>query len=106
MERIALDVEAGGVCARALEPYAGEPRRALTPLRFMAALHRRALMGSLPDLASCYPSCGGIADADHACGGVADTDQACGGVADTDRAWLALPPALAAGAVEPPRTLQ
>ncbi len=72
----------------------------------MAALHRRALMGSLPDLASCYPSCGGIADADHACGGVADTDQACGGVADTDQAWTAIQAALAAGPIELPRTVQ
>jgi len=96
MERIAGDVEAGGVCARALEPYAGEPRRALTLLRFMAALHRRALTGSLPDLARCYPSCGGVAD----------TDQASGGAADTDQAWTAIQAALSNGPIELPRTVQ
>jgi len=66
LERIAADVEAEGSMWSALEPYIGEPRRSLLPLRFMAALHRRALAGQLPNLAKCYPSCGGVADAEQA----------------------------------------
>lgn len=52
----------------------------------MAALHRWALTGSLPDLARCYPSCGGVADA--------------------DQAWTAIQAALAARPIELPRAVQ
>jgi hypothetical protein len=39
-----------------------EPRRSLLHLRFLSALHRQALAGQHPELARCYPSCGGTAD--------------------------------------------
>lgn len=66
LERIAQDLEVGGRMWVALEPYLAEPRRSLLHLRFLAALHRQALAGEHPELARCYPSCGGIADPEQA----------------------------------------
>ena len=63
--RLAEDVEADGVCWRFLEPLVGDSARTLT-LRFLAMLHRRALEGAWPELARCYPTCGGDADTEAA----------------------------------------
>ena len=63
---LAEDVESGGACWQYLREYAVEPRRSLVPLRFTAMLHRMALAGEWPQLARCFPSCGGVADADGA----------------------------------------
>lgn len=53
------DVEAGGPCWEAMEPYASEPGEAAVALRFLAAVHRLVLDGSAPGLAAFYPSAGG-----------------------------------------------
>jgi hypothetical protein len=66
LERIAQDLEASGKLWIALEPYLAEPRRSLLHLRFLSALHRQALAGQHPELARCYPSCGGTADPEQA----------------------------------------
>src|SRR5881394_1370173 len=66
LERIAEDLETGGKLWIALEPYLAEPRRSLLHLRFLSALHRQALAGEFPELARCYPSCGGTADPEQA----------------------------------------
>jgi hypothetical protein len=65
LQRLAEDVEAGGVSWRVLESQSDLPKRSL-PLRFLGAIHRLVLEGALPELAQYYPSAGGIADADAA----------------------------------------
>lgn len=64
--KIAGDVAASGTYWQFLEAFAGEHRRSLLPLRFLAMFHRQALEGKFPELALAYPSCGGAADPDRA----------------------------------------
>jgi hypothetical protein len=64
--KLAEDIDAAGIAWRVLEPISGAPRNSLLPLRFLAALHRMAIEGALPELALTYPSCGGSGDPDAA----------------------------------------
>jgi len=61
LERIAQDVEQGGLCWSVLEPHAADPRQTVLPLRFMGGIHRSVLEGRAPGLARYYPSVGGTA---------------------------------------------
>jgi hypothetical protein len=63
---IARDVESQGICWKVLETHAADPARMKLPLRFLGAIHRLVLEGSLPQLAPGYPSAGGTADPDAA----------------------------------------
>ncbi len=57
--RIADDVEADGLCAQVLRDHAELRFGLALPLRFVGALHRRALDGRAPTLATFLPSCVG-----------------------------------------------
>ena len=60
--KAASDVEVEGPVWAVLEPYADEPGSAAVALRFMAAVHRLVLDGTLHELARHYPSTGGEGD--------------------------------------------
>jgi hypothetical protein len=64
LEKAAHDLDVGGPVSRVLAGYADEPGTAAVALRFMAAVHRLVLDGTLPELARRYPSTGGEGDAD------------------------------------------
>jgi hypothetical protein len=64
--RMADNVQSSGICWRLLEQRRADPRRSLLPLRFLAAIHRLVLADQLPELASFYPSVGGVPEADAA----------------------------------------
>ncbi len=55
----AQDVESGGPVWQTMTDHAHLRFGLASPLRFLAALHRSALRGDVPDLARHYPSCGG-----------------------------------------------
>jgi hypothetical protein len=59
LPRLAEDVQAGGVAARLLAPYADEPLATVPGLRLLGAVHRLVLEGRLPRLAAYYPTAGG-----------------------------------------------
>lgn len=59
LEAMAADVEAGGPCARLLEPWAANALADAVPLRLLGAVHRLVLAGRAPRLARFYPSAGG-----------------------------------------------
>lgn len=59
LDGVMHDVQAGGPCRAALEPYADEPRSAALVLRFLAAVHEIVLEGGAHELARHYPSVGG-----------------------------------------------
>ena len=61
---IAGNVEDSGICWRILESRAADPNRMKLPLRFLAAVHRLVLDGSIPALERLYPSTGGTGDVD------------------------------------------
>jgi hypothetical protein len=63
LEKAAHDLEVEGPVWEVLRGYEGEPGSSAVALRFMAAVHRLVLDDSLPELASCYPSTGGVGDA-------------------------------------------
>jgi hypothetical protein len=85
------DIERGGAVWECLEPYATEPFEKAYVLRLIGALHRMALSGEAPDLATHFPSTGGDGDA-HATYRVV-------------RATLADPPALITDMIRrPPQT--
>lgn len=65
-ERILSDLAAGGPVSRLLSDWEGDPLHAFLPLRVLGAVHDRALSGAAPDLAACYPTCGGVADPEAA----------------------------------------
>ncbi len=60
---IAADVRQGGPTVVLLEGYLDEPVSSALPLRLLGAAHALALTGQAPDLAACYPSAGGSANA-------------------------------------------
>lgn len=66
LARAAEDLERGGPVADLLSSFAGEPGRLALALRFMAAVHRLVLDGTLPELSGHYPSTGGDGDAEAA----------------------------------------
>lgn len=64
LDRIAADVEAGGVFAGVLAGHEDDPISSATPLRLLGGLHRLVLGGAAPVLAPYYPSTGGTWHAD------------------------------------------
>jgi hypothetical protein len=56
---LAGDYLSGGLTAELLEGVSDEPVHDAVPLRYLATAHRLALAGLAPELAACYPSCGG-----------------------------------------------
>jgi hypothetical protein len=64
LERVAADVEAGGVFAAILAGHENDSGRLALPLRLLGGLHRLALDGRAPALRSWYPSVGGRWDAE------------------------------------------
>lgn len=56
---LAGDYLSGGLTAELLEGVSEEPVHDAVPLRYLATAHRLALAGQAPELAACYPSCGG-----------------------------------------------
>jgi hypothetical protein len=66
LDRVAADVEAGGVFAAILSGHEGDPDRLALPLRLLGGLHRLALDGHAPALRRWYPSTGGHWDAEAA----------------------------------------
>ena len=63
LDRVAADVEAGGVFAAILSGHEDDPDRLALPLRLLGGLHRLALDGHAPALRRWYPSTGGHWDA-------------------------------------------
>ena len=61
LERLALDVLAGGPSCEVLSGHEGDPLSSALALRLMGAVHRLVLEGRAPALASYYPSAGGDA---------------------------------------------
>jgi hypothetical protein len=57
------DVAEGGLVAQILDDWQGDPVRGFLPLRLFGAVHGRVLAGEAPELAACYPTAGGHADA-------------------------------------------
>jgi hypothetical protein len=66
LDRVAADVEAGGVFAAILSGHDDDPGRLALPLRLLGGLHRLALDGRAPALRRWYPSTGGHWDAEAA----------------------------------------
>jgi len=66
LERLAEDVEAGGVTARVLAGHEDDPFDSILTLRLLGGVHRRVLAGREPALAAHYPSTGGDGDAEAA----------------------------------------
>jgi len=62
-ERVADDVESGGVFATILARQEDAPARQAVPLRLLGGLHRLVLDGRAPALRRWYPSAGGTWDA-------------------------------------------
>lgn len=58
-ERVALDVESGGLCWSVLESHAHLRFGLALPLRFLGGVHRLVHLGRAPELAAQYPSAGG-----------------------------------------------
>ena len=63
LERAAHDLEVEGPVWVVLAGFENEPGTAAVSLRFMGAVHRLVLDGTLPELARHYPSTGGEGDA-------------------------------------------
>ena len=66
LEKSASDIEVEGPAWEVLSDFEDEPGTAAVALRFMAAVHRLVLDGTLPVLARHYPSAGGAGDAHDA----------------------------------------
>ena len=62
MERAATDVESGGIIREVLAGHEGDPGPSALALRLFGGLHRLALEGRAPDLATHLPSTGGDGD--------------------------------------------
>ncbi|MFN8022262.1 MAG: DUF2332 domain-containing protein [Acidimicrobiales bacterium] len=56
---LAGDLLSGGLTAELLDDVSDRPVHDAVPLRYLATAHRLALAGEAPELAACYPSCGG-----------------------------------------------
>ena len=59
LDRVAADLEAGGVTARVLAALQQLPGRSVPGLRLMGAVHRLVLQRRAPALAAFYPTAGG-----------------------------------------------
>ncbi len=59
LERVAEDVEAGGVCAQVLRGHEDDPGPSALALRLLGSVHRLVLERRAPGLAGFYPSVGG-----------------------------------------------
>jgi len=66
LDRVAADVEAGGIFAAILAGHENDPGRLALPLRLLGGLHRLVLDGRAPTLRRWYPSTGGTWDAEAA----------------------------------------
>ncbi|BBY07203.1 DUF2332 domain-containing protein [Mycobacterium noviomagense] len=66
LDRVAADVQAGGVFAAVLSGHENDPGRLAVPLRLLGGLHRLVLDGRAPAVRRWYPSTGGSWDADAA----------------------------------------
>ncbi len=88
-ERVAQDVESGGVFATILSGHEDDPSRHAVPLRLLGGLHRLVLDGRAPELRRWYPSTGGTWDAESAW---PDVTLAAANHADMLRAALGQPP--------------
>ena len=66
LERVAADVDAGGVFAAILSGHENDAGRLALPLRLLGGLHRLALDGRASRLRRWYPSTGGQWDAEAA----------------------------------------
>jgi hypothetical protein len=66
LERVADDYRRGGPVYDAIRDHEELPSGAAFGLRLMGGVHRVALLGEVPGLARCYPSCGGTADEEAA----------------------------------------
>ncbi|HZC11611.1 MAG TPA: DUF2332 family protein, partial [Mycobacterium sp.] len=66
LDRVAADVQAGGVFAAILSGHENDSGRLAVPLRLLGGLHRLALDGSASQLRRWYPSIGGQWDAEAA----------------------------------------
>ena len=64
LQRVAADVEAGGVFAAILAGHENDSGRLALPLRLLGGLHRLVLDGRAPALRRWYPSAGGHWDAE------------------------------------------
>jgi len=64
MEKVAADIEAGGIFARFLADWDGDLERGILPLRLFGGLHFLALGGEAPALAARLPSTGGRPDSE------------------------------------------
>jgi len=62
LDRVAADVQAGGVFAAVLSGHENDPGRFAVPLRLLGGLHRLVLDGRAPALRRWYPSTGGSWD--------------------------------------------
>jgi hypothetical protein len=60
LEYAAGEVEAGGPTAAVFDSYEEDPARSYAGVRFLAAIHRLALTGRALELASHFPTAGGI----------------------------------------------
>lgn len=89
LDRVADDVEAGGVFAAILAGHEDDAGRLALPLRLLGGLHRLALDGRAPALRRWYPSTGGQWDAPAAWPDIA---LAASEHADLLRATLDQPP--------------
>jgi hypothetical protein len=89
LQRVAADVEAGGVFAAILSGHENDSGRMALPLRLLGGLHRVVLDGRAPALRRWYPSTGGRWDAEAAW---PDITQAAAGHTDYLRAALDSPP--------------
>lgn len=59
LDALTIDTQNGGEIGRLLAERPERPLHDALPLRLLGAVHRIALRGDAPDLASRYPSCGG-----------------------------------------------
>lgn len=66
LERAAGDYVSGGPTRGVLAEQEDSPPGSALALRFLGAIHRLALAGDAPEVASFYPSCGGTAEPDGA----------------------------------------
>jgi hypothetical protein len=89
LDRVAADVEAGGVFAAILSEHQDDAGRLAVPLRLLGGLHRLALDGRAVALRRWYPSTGGRWDVREAWPDIA---RAAGEHADYLRATLDQPP--------------
>lgn len=89
LDRVAVDVEAGGVFAAILSEHENDAGRLAVPLRLLGGLHRLVLDGRADALRRWYPSTGGRWDVREAWPDIA---QAAGEHAEYLRATLDQPP--------------